>query len=716
MMKQKFFLKAQPIFLKNQSQVQNTFAVFRTEIEDIQNTHIYITSFSFYKLTVNGHFVSFGPARTAKNYARVDVIALSDYAQGGKNEILIEVAGYYCKTLSTVKQTSFLCAEIRNEDTVLAATGYDFEGFEPACKIQKVERYSRQRHFTEIWDYRESASLTEEQNLCEIEILNMNLTLLDRAAPYPLYEDLDLNEIQHRGTFTFDETQHYIKEKYSGGYMPNGWGAWKYDEIKRHPHTWIQRQKQTITSKEAPFPLRLKKGEYVVLDFKKIEVGFLKAQMEAFAESEIVIAFTEYYLGENFTFSNMNTHNVVEYDLKAGDQKHTLSFEPYSCRFVLIAVKEGAIQLNGFGIKTFMFDIRNIKYPDFHDDILDNIYRAAVRTFAHNAVDIYTDCPSRERAGWLCDSYFTGKTEYALTGKTIVEDAFLENYQYYQNNGELPYGMIPMCYPSDIIPACEHEDRRFIPQWSMWYILESAEYILKRGHEDKKEDFRRNIDMLLAFYRQYENCDGLLENLPSWNFVEWSIANDWTQDVNYPTNFLYAAVLDAVADIYDDETYRSHACHVREETIKQSFNGTYFFDHAVRDENGNLKCLDHASEACQYYAILFGKLDMESEVFTPLKSLVTNVFAPKRNGKMPEIFEINAFIGLYLRIETLLKMGEYQLLLQNIKDFFGDMEQYTGTLWEYRSFKGSYNHGFASYVLVAIQEAVNQLKNKGKSI
>ena len=26
------------------------------------------------------------------------------------------------------------------------------------------------------------------------------------------------------------------------------------------------------------------------------------------------------------------------------------------------------------------------------------------------------DCPSRERAGWLCDSYFTAKTEYVLTG------------------------------------------------------------------------------------------------------------------------------------------------------------------------------------------------------------------------------------------------------------------------------------------------------------
>ena len=36
---------------------------------------------------------------------------------------------------------------------------------------------------------------------------------------------------------------------------------------------------------------------------------------------------------------------------------------------------------------------------------------------------------------------------------------------------------------------------------------------------------------------RYENGEGLLQNLPSWNFVEWSKANTWVQDVNYPTNF-----------------------------------------------------------------------------------------------------------------------------------------------------------------------------------
>ncbi len=73
MMNRDYFLQAKPIFLKDRSQVQNTFAVFRAEIRDMKNAVLYMTAFSFYRLTVNGHFVSFGPARTAKNYARVDM-------------------------------------------------------------------------------------------------------------------------------------------------------------------------------------------------------------------------------------------------------------------------------------------------------------------------------------------------------------------------------------------------------------------------------------------------------------------------------------------------------------------------------------------------------------------------------------------------------------------------------------------------------------------
>ena len=54
----------------------------------------------------------------------------------------------------------------------------------------------------------------------------------------------------------------------------------------------------------------------------------------------------------------------------------------------------------------------------------------------------------------------------------------------------------------------------------------------------------------MAFFTQFENSDGLLEKLKSWVFVEWSDANKYVQDVNYPSNMLYAAALNAAGKLY----------------------------------------------------------------------------------------------------------------------------------------------------------------------
>lgn len=693
------FINARPIWIKDKECEMNVHAVFRVQVDIRTKSKLHIAGTAFYRVFVNGTFIGAGPARTAKGYVREDILPLD--VQDGMCEILIETVGYYCCSYSTVLQPSCILAEIQCDGASVAYSGRDFEAYYPKCKVQKAERYSMQRHFCEVWDYKDFTSLTDERNKVQTMVLPDMPCVIDRQVPYPLYEDIDLNKVYNRGIYTYDETLPYKKESYSWAELPEEWGRFEWDEIMHHPYMWLQRQKQTIIDRNVTLPLILKKGEFAIVDFGRIEAGFIKALFETTQESDVVIGFNEYYQSEEFNLPRAHVHNVVEIILSEGDCRDFQSFEPYTFRFVIIAVKEGEVRLNSVGVKTYMFDISNIENFECENQNVNEIYRAAVRTFAHNAVDLYTDCPSRERAGWLCDSYFTAKTEYVLTGNTKVEDAFLENYCLFENDGSYIEGVIPPCYPTD--PS---DDGVFIPQWTMWYIIEVEEYINKRGHQDMVEKFRKSIYDLLGFYRRYENDDGLLEGLPSWNFVEWSNANEWTQDVNYPTNFLYSKVLECIYLLYGDEECLRRSEEVRKATVAQSFNGCYFMDHAVRDENGILRLQEHSSEAGQYYAVLFGGIDINSEKYAELKRMILHVFTPDRKDVMPEILEVNAFIGAYLRLEVLLKMKEYKLLLSDIQKFFGNMADYTGTLWEYRQFEGSLDHGFASYALVAIKVAM----------
>lgn len=690
---------AKPIFPKGKEKEMNAFASFRATVDSLEGAKLSLTAYTFYQLYVNGELVAFGPARTAKGYARVDVIDLDKYNKDGKNEIVVGVMGYNCRALSTVYQSSFFIAELEQNGEVIAYTGRDFESFLPSAHTQKTERYSVQRHFTEVWDYSKNKTWTDECDRCEWAVVDQ-LTYIDRVAPYPYYENMAADGAAVMGTLEYDGSVQPKKSFYS--FQPSErWGRFIREEVGLY-FEWVQYQKQTPKAKNIPFPVKLCGLEYALVNFEKLETGFIKIKATAKADTKLNIAFSEYIEGDVFTYTDMHVQNVVTVSVGAGETLDFTSFEPYTWKYAMVALEWGEIELESFGVLRFENDVSGVKIPEIENPVLRDIYRAAVKTYAHNAVDIYTDCPSRERAGWLCDSYFTGKTEHFLFGTAAVEDAFLENYRLYKNDdGMIPEGSIPMCFPADI-----KDNGEMIPQWTMWYFLEVEDYLLNRNTSVDREIFRESLYGLLEFYARSENSDGLLEDLPSWNFVEWSRANQWTKNVNYPTNFLYAQVLEAAYNLYGDEECLAKCKRVRENAIKQSFDGRLFRDHAVRDESGALVLQDDISEICQYYAILFAGIEITDEKYRELRRLVREVFGAIRKEDMPEIEVINAFIGVYLRLEALLKIGENELVINDVESFFGNMEKLTGTLWENRFIHGSLDHGFASYAAVAMMKAL----------
>jgi len=226
-----------------------------------------------------------------------------------------------------------------------------------------------------------------------------------------------------------------------------------------------------------------------------------------------------------------------------------------------------------------------------------------------------------------------------------------------------------------------------------------------------KEIFRSSVMGVINFLERYENSEGLLERLPSWNFVEWSMANSWVYDVNYPTNFLYCAMLDAAGKTFSCERILAKADKVRRKTIECSFNGELFVDHAVKKAEGNYVNEHHISEVCQYYAILFGGIDLDLPEYSALKSHILHDFKEFDAGEYTFCSK-NAFIGLYMRMNTLMHMKAGQVLADNLEEFYSHMSRTTGTLWEYKDGQGSLDHGFASYVALTIPLADAALSAK----
>ena len=232
-------------------------------------------------------------------------------------------------------------------------------------------------------------------------------------------------------------------------------------------------------------------------------------------------------------------------------------------------------------------------------------------------------------------------------------------------------------------------------------MVQLEEYLARSGDRDTVRALEPRLMKLLDYFRPFRNEDGLLEKLSGWIFVEWSKANEFVQDVNYPSNMLYAECLAAMGRMYKRPELLAEAESIRAVIRKQSFDGEFFVDNAVR-KDGKLQITRNHSEVCQYFAFYFHVATPETHP-TLWQTLVKD-FGPQRKQTkaFPQVHPANAFIGNVLRLELLSGAGLSQQLLDESLAYQLYMVERTGTLWEHDGTLASCNHGFASHGAVRV--------------
>lgn len=687
------FQRAVPIWAKEREREMNCELTFRAAISGAEAV-LRLTASSIYRVWVNGVFVAAGPARAAHGFYRVDEISLTPYLKLERNVLVIEVVAFNVNSYDTLDQPGFLTAEVLQNDVVAAATGdASFTVFDLHERIQRIQRYSFQRAFGEAY------RLTAEKRrfyLGSMDAERLETAIqpdkryLVRELPMPDFELLPAQEVIRMGHVRFDIPCAAPIRDRAHTNIGSKLKGYRMEELDEHlsdeaqTFVWEEETEQSVS----PVCVSLENG-YALYRFAYNATGFLQMHIQCEQACVVYLLFDEILSDGDVDFLRLTNCNCFKYDLDAGE--HTImSFAPYTMMFLKAAVK-GRCTISDVSIIEYQHPkpVVQIAVPD--NQPLRLICDSAVRTFRQNALDVFMDCPSRERAGWLCDSFFTARVEYVLTGRCTVEKAFLENFLLADQFEHLPTGMLPMCYPAD------HYDGVFIPNWAMWFVLELEEYLTRSSDTDLITRAKKRVFDLLHYFEKFENSDGLLERLPSWVFVEWSAANDWVQDVNFPSNMLYARTLQAASRLYQEPSLLEKSNRLREVIRKRSYNGRFFTDHELI-ENGQYQNPGHQSEVCQYYAFFTGIADRQTD--SELWETLVKEFGPGRAKECyPQVAPANAFIGDYLRLELLFLNGQAETLLTDLQMYFQPMAARTGTLWEHNMPSASCCHGFASHVL-----------------
>lgn len=677
------------VWAEGQKNQMNRAFAFVLDLGKKQMGEICLSAASCYKVIADGKLMGFGPNRTAHGYARAAVYPFN------AQYITVEVQSHFVPNFCWVKREPFFACVLKTESGK-EYFAEDFNCFALSDRVQKVRRYSFQRGFCETYINEKDRSalyFCKPQNAFpRVKTEKAELPhLLPSETLNPALSEIFAEKVIDSGYCkTSTEIAVYVDrtETLIGtvieGFKRSEWQDFSTDEISR------------IT-----YLSGAKSGDYAyeTLDFSRIVTGIVEVEIIAGNAGEVFFAFDEILSDEKLKAIKPfrgETANVFKWTVKKAGVYNLSAFEPYAFRYANVITSAG-VKAN-VKVRAYENPEAGKMLFECDDKKIEQIMEAARHTFAHNAVDLLTDCPSRERAGWLSDSFFSSVAERVFTGDNKVERAFLQNYILADKSGH-PKGMIPRCYPADY-----YEEDAFIPNWSLWYILEIYKYFTQYGYDETVEKSRANVEGILNYFVDFENEFGVLEDLKGWIFVEWSAANnsDHINGINVPSNACYYASLLAAAKVYGIKGLKEKAEKVKDYLLKNAYVDGFFVDNLIRNEKGDIISTENYTETCQYYMFFFKCADKHShkELFDKMLNEYgkSDSSASGGNPVKKQLTPSNMIYGVYMRLELLMREQKRVELLNECVRYFYDMTQKTGTLWENNTASASCDHGFASYV------------------
>lgn len=677
------------VWAEGQKNQMNRAFAFVLDLGKKQMGEICLSAASCYKVIADGKLMGFGPNRTAHGYARAAVYPFN------AQYITVEVQSHFVPNFCWVKREPFFACVLKTESGK-EYFAEDFNCFALSDRVQKVRRYSFQRGFCETYineKDRTALYFCKPQNAFpRVKTEKAELPhLLPSETLNPALSEIFAEKVIDSGYCkTSPEIAVYVDrtETLIGtvieGFKRGEWQDFSTDEISR------------IT-----YLSGAKSGDYAyeTLDFSRIVTGIVEVEIIAGNAGEVFFAFDEILSDEKLKTIKPfrgDTANVFKWTVKKAGVYNLSAFEPYAFRYANVITSAG-VKAN-VKVRAYENPEAGKMLFECDDKKIERIMEAARHTFAHNAVDLLTDCPSRERAGWLSDSFFSSVAERVFTGDNKVERAFLQNYILADKSGH-PKGMIPRCYPADY-----YEEDGFIPNWSLWYILEIYKYFTQYGYDETVEKSRANVEGILNYFVDFENEFGVLEDLKGWIFVEWSAANnsDHINGINVPSNACYYASLLAAAKVYGIKGLKEKAEKVKDYLLKNAYVDGFFVDNLIRNEKGDINPTENYTETCQYYMFFFKCADKHThkELFDKMLNEYGKSDSSVSGGNpvKKQLTPSNMIYGVYMRLELLMREQKRVELLNECVRYFYDMTQKTGTLWENNTASASCDHGFASYV------------------
>lgn len=399
------------------------------------------------------------------------------------------------------------------------------------------------------------------------------------------------------------EVYDFRREKEGGvsyEFPSDGWHSCKQSEYSGET---VAQQGEKLSENEffTPRIFTAPNGK-TVLDAGENICGFLEIDLIAQSGRKHIIRFGE-TLDENGNFTQKNMSNAGKEDSTVGQKAVFYSSgrrEKFKPLFLICGFRYAELENFGeLGNYTFRAvavysSLKNTGVFNCSNEKINKLFKNIVRSQRSNFVDVPTDCPTRERAGWTADiSVFFESCCYLTDPRKFIEKWLADYRAEQRENGSLPYVVPEGGYNDSARDCCGWSD-----------AIANISMILYKFYGDKKY-LSENYEAVKKYVEF--NTERAKKKHPFFIFKRGAY-----RDFIIETGFHYGEWLEPASTMTRDG-FRATFCPDTEVT-------TAWFYHTAGQLSEMAEILGYADDAEKYSSLAKNIKQAYTKEFVPVKS------------------------------------------------------------------------------------------------
>ncbi|WP_114748498.1 alpha-L-rhamnosidase-related protein [Pleomorphovibrio marinus] len=304
------------------------------------------------------------------------------------------------------------------------------------------------------------------------------------------------------------------------------------------------------------------------------------------------------------------------------------------------------------------------------DDLLNEIWDVSAYTLHLNTREFFLDGIKRDRWIWSGDAY----------------QSYLMNYYLFFDNPSVTRTLLALRGKD---PISSHLNT--IMDYSFYWFIGIYDYYLFTGDEEFIHQFYPRMVSLMDFCLERRNENGMMEGLPGdWVFIDWADGLKKEGEVSFQ-QLLLARSLEAMAlsaGIVGDRDGEANYTAMAEQLREKLFDVFWSSEHqALMHHRVDGEVKEEVTRYANMFAIFFDYLSKDQQEAVKTHVLLND-----------EVQKITTPYMRFYELEALCALGEQELVLDEIREYWGGMLELGATsFWEKYDPKESGEEHLAMY-------------------